>query len=196
VVYVDGTGEEYVTPPSDVGHRMARRPSSRRARVVDGYSDSSITESDGLPERFSRQNSETHFVQGAPPQRSSFLYEAAPHRTPSHESFHHPESVPPLLDQENTSNAPPYVASPSEVYMEPPAASHENISQYTQDPPIIHGEPRRFHARRGQPITIGGVRIEVEDDGRNRRHRSRRSRSRSIDSYSSGVSQVFIRRLM
>lgn len=174
-------------PPSDGGHaHITRRPSSRRARVIDGYSDSSISDSGGLPVRYPRSND-------GRPQRS-FHDDSATHthRTPSHESFQHLESVPPSLDQVNTPGALPYVASPSEVYRESLATPqiHENVSEYMQDPPIIHGASRRFRARRGQPITIGGVRIEVEDDGRHghRGHRSHRSRSRSTDTYSSEVS--------
>lgn len=196
VVYVDGGGDEYMVPPSDVGsapmaddHR--HRPTSRMARPVEGYSDSSITDSDSLPVRFPRQGSETQYVQSVPPQ--AFDHDSAPYmqRMPSHGSFHHQEPVPPPLDQDSSA-APPFVAPPGEVYMEELAAPpiHENVSEYTQDPPLVHGERRRFRARRGEPITVGGVRIEVNDDGRRRRHRSHRSRSRSIDSYSSGVSQI------
>ena len=182
-MYVDGAGEEYMVPTSDVGrvpmadnHR--HRPTSRRARVVEGFSDSSITDSDSLPVRFPRQGSETQYVQGVPPQ--VFDHEPAQyvHRMPSHESFHSPEPVPPPLDQ-GSSSVPPFVAPPGEVYMgdQPPVPPiHENVSEYTQDPSVIHGVPRRVRARRGEPITLGSMRVEVNGDGRHRSHRSRWSR--------------------
>ncbi|KAF8517841.1 hypothetical protein JB92DRAFT_2904739, partial [Gautieria morchelliformis] len=196
-VYVDEASEEYLAP-SDVGRApMANdyrhRPSSRRAREVDRYSDSSITDSNSLPVRYPRQGSETQFLRDPPPQ--AFDHEPAPyvHRMPSHESFH-PESVPHPLDQD-PSDVPPFVAPPGEVYMDGPIALQdhdpENVSQYTQDPPVIHGEHRRFRPRRGEPVTVGGVRIEVDGTGRDGRHRGRRSRSRSVDSYSSGSSRSY-----
>lgn len=189
VVYVDEAGGEYMAPPTDAPSHMARRPSSRRARVINGYSDSSITDSDILPERHPRQSLETLLGQ-EPPSQASFHHEPTHymHRLPSQESFRHQESVPPPLDLEPLEPSP-FTAPPSEAYMEGPTAPqiHETAPQYRETPPISQGTPRRFRARRGEPITIGGVRIEVEDDNRHR-HRSRRSRSRSMDSYSSGVS--------
>ena len=193
VVYVDGAGEEYMVPPSDVGRR---RSTSHGARTVEGFSDSSITDPNSLPVRFPGQPLETQYMQGSSSQ--AFDREPAPYinRMQPQEPFLHPEPALPLDQQSST--APPFVAPPGEVYMGEPIVPpiQENVSPYTQDPPpLIHGEPRRFRARRGQPITIGGVRIEVNDDGRRRSHRSHRSRtrsrSRSVDSHSSGVSEEF-----
>ncbi|KAF8591447.1 hypothetical protein K439DRAFT_1611116 [Ramaria rubella] len=186
---------EYSTPPTEVGRVPMVVPPSRRARVIDDYSDSSITGSDSLPVRYPRQGSGTRFVERASP-HGSFLQEPGQfvHRVPSQESFHPQESIPPPLDQ-ISSAAPSFVAPPGEVFMEEPRdfQRHENISEYTQEPPVIQGEPRRFRARRGEPITVGGVRIEVEDEGGHERHRGRRSgsRARSIDSYSSGGSRSY-----
>lgn len=190
-VYVNDT--DYGAQPPEIG-RVAGP--SRRATVED-YQES-FTDSDSIPAGYPVQDSQPHFVQRAP-SHSSFreptVYEE---RVPSHASFHQEpmSSQPPSIAPQFV--GPPnetFVAPPGDVYMEEPPVplGHDNRSEYTQEPPVMQAEPRRFRPRRGEPITVGNMRIEVDDDGRRgRSHRSRRSRSRSTGTYSSRVSFRYI----
>jgi len=208
-VYFDEAGSEYRQPPE-----VGRVPGPSRRTTVEDYEDS-VTDSDSLPVRYPVQESQTHFAHRAPSHASfreptEFEQRVPSHgsfreptefeqRAPSHgsfvqESIHQPSMIqPPSVDPQF--GPPPgehFVAPPGEVYLEEPQTplGHENRPEYAQEPPVIQAEPRRYRARRGEPpITVGNMRIEVEDDGRHSRsHRGRRSRSRSTGTYSSRTS--------
>jgi len=198
-VYVQDTGDEYDAQPPEVG----RVPGPSRRATVEDYEES-LTDSDSIPIRYPVQEPQTHFAHRAPSHSSFRPPTEFEQRAPSHSSFRGPEEfeqrVPshssfPQETMPQPSLGPPpsaFVAPPpGEVYLEEPPTSmgHDNGPEYVQEPPVIQAEPRRFRARRGEPITVGNMRIEVEDDGRHSRsHRGRRSRSRSAGTYSSRVS--------
>lgn len=177
--------EDYVIPSSNI-ESYPGALAGRRNRA-DGYSDTSFTDSDVRYARHRSQTPHTHVSDPTP----------YVERLTSQESYHAlpPQARPyPVRSSPERPLTPVYRHSSSTPV---PRDLEELDLSDIQEMPVISEEPRRIYAKPGESITINGVQIEFQGNGRRTRHhgghnKRAHSKARYTDGYASDVSECFV----